>query len=138
MWLKFLAGWGPLGLWSAAAEWRARKATKALADAEKDHHGTRDDHEGALAKLNAKHAAEIARVEEAKAKREAEHASEIRGLVDDHQTQVRELIDEAQKQVRDVTDRMVKLVERQSAKTFELADKIERMRDDRPAAPKGG
>jgi len=38
VWLKLLAGWGPLGLWAGWAELRARGAERA-------HHATRDAHE---------------------------------------------------------------------------------------------
>jgi len=48
LWLKLLVGWGPLGIWAAWAEWRARGTERA-------HHATRDSHEEAAKEVAAEH-----------------------------------------------------------------------------------
>jgi hypothetical protein len=100
MWLKLLAGWGPLGIWAGISEIRRVWAERA-------HHATRDK--------GAKLMAEVVE----------RHELEATVMRDSYVQMVRDLTEEHQKQLHEVTRRFVHLLERQSEKAHALIDKVE-------------
>lgn len=95
-WLKLIVGWGPLGIgWI----WSERRR----ANADREHHATRDAHAKQLEKIEADHRAAMAAKDEVH-----------------------------RKQLDQVSDRMIRIVENQSRQAHRLADGVnERLRRGR-------
>jgi mevalonate kinase len=66
LWLKLLAGWGPLGIWAGRAELQRGRVERA-------HHATRDNHAQVMQAINQAH-------EEAMQAARAEHQEQLREL----------------------------------------------------------
>jgi hypothetical protein len=53
LWLKLIAGWGPLGVWAGRAEVQRGRVERA-------HHASRDAHTAEIARINAEHERQLA------------------------------------------------------------------------------